>query len=184
MELSLCIVNPTSAVAVQHLLRYRLCRSQGIYTYCAFLSRAVVKEVIKEVSLCLYWTFPPLPTVNQSCECGAIRRPPQLLQNLGGASRCGAQFGLCRPPQLRHTLHTEPPNHIFRSSINWLLGLSVFQQWIFPKTAKDVTCVSQNTMQRECFLRALLRHVSTPIGSKGREPCSLITFLYSNLTVT
>jgi hypothetical protein len=53
------MVNPSSALAMQHLGWYNLSRSQTIHTFCALWSKDV----------------PPPPTVNQSWQCGAIPSP-------------------------------------------------------------------------------------------------------------
>ena len=90
---------------------YGLCRSPGIHTFWAsrssaeLLSRAGVKEVVKEVSWCLYRTSRPPITVNQSCLCRALR-------NVTTFGRYRAQLGLCMPPDaplFPHTLLTESP---------------------------------------------------------------------------
>lgn len=63
----------------------------------------------------------------------------------------------------------------------WLTSVLTY---IFPTMADDVTCVSQNTMQKERSLSASLDHVSILTGLKERQRCSPISFLLSNLTLT
>lgn len=79
---------------------------------------------------------PPPPTVNLSCQYRVICRytePSTLLQKLGGAAMWyGAWFGLRKPteaPQVRHTRHMEPLDHITRSSIlGCHYGLAMFKE--------------------------------------------------------
>lgn len=73
-------------------------------------SAVVAKDVFKEVSLCLYWIFRPLPTVNKSCQWGAIWSH-RIVTKFGRRTvmRHRATFGLCmlpEAPRLRHTIHT------------------------------------------------------------------------------
>ena len=113
-----CMVNLMSELAVQRLRGYGLCRSQGIHTSCTsrssteLLSRVAVKEVVKEVSLCLYRTpCPHLPSTNHV-------NVELFLQNLGGAQQCSTEVILASVclRRLRHFWI----KHKF--ALKWLLG--------------------------------------------------------------
>ena len=110
-----CLVNPSSALAIQAFIV--MWPSQTSEQTCllrfAAQRRAVVKEVVKDVSLCLYRTsHSHLPSTNHvNAELyGALRIVSKLERNT--AMWYGDQFGLCVPPeapQLRHTIHFAPP---------------------------------------------------------------------------
>jgi hypothetical protein len=90
-------------------------------------SRAVVKEVVKEVSLCLYWTSRPhLPLTNHvNAELyGALR----IVSKFGSRTvmRNEPQYGLCIPL-----------DHIFGSSINGLLDGLVRKRKSKRKTMRE-----------------------------------------------
>ena len=86
--------------------------------------RAVVKEVVKEMRLCLSRTScPHLPSTNHvNVELyGALCIVTHFERHT--VVRYEAQFGLCMPPeasQLRHTINTEPPTTL-SDQVNWLL---------------------------------------------------------------
>lgn len=87
--------------------------------------RAIVKGVIKEKSLCLYWTSHP--TYSQPIMSTRSYTESSILLHLRGAQRCGTELSLdsaCHLDalQLRHTIYQyRASNNNFRSSINCLL---------------------------------------------------------------
>ena len=79
----------------------------------------------KEVSLCFHQEVPPPPTINQSCQCGAVHSPPHCY-NIWETDG-GAVLSLIWPQHASggSTMASHPPyeasDHIFGWSINWLL---------------------------------------------------------------
>jgi hypothetical protein len=86
------------------------------------LSRPLVKEVAKEVRLCLYRiSHSHLPSTNHvNAELyGALRIVTTFVSCT--VMRYGAEFGLCVPLGGSTIASYKAHNHIFGSSINWLL---------------------------------------------------------------
>ena len=87
------------------------------------LELSCVKEVVKEVSLFIQDVMPPL-TINQSCQCGAIPKPPHCYKIW--EVWCDAVQSSIWPLHASggSAIVSHPPyralNHIFRSSIHLL----------------------------------------------------------------
>ena len=103
----------------------------GIHTSCALrssaeLSRAVVKEVVKEVSLFLYKTFHPhLQFCQTIMSMQSYTEPSALLQHLRGARVCGTELNLASAclQRRRNCVTPSIQSLIFGSSLNWFIGL-------------------------------------------------------------
>ena len=103
--------NPMSALAVQHLRGYGLCRSQGIHASCALESCC---EGRCQGSECVY-TGPPAPTYRQSImSMRSYTEPDALLRYLGSARLRGTDLKLSSAClwRLRNCVRTHfPINH-------------------------------------------------------------------------
>lgn len=117
------MVNLASELAVEHLLRCGLCRSQGIHT-----SWGVEQSCCQGSVFVFIRDVPPPPTINQSCQCGAVRRsqhcymrPPEALYRWCDAA--AAHPVSCRGHIASQILYQcgGLPIALYSSALTWLV---------------------------------------------------------------